>query len=334
MPGSFSPNSIGLLAPLKDWLADQQVREISINQPGEVFVDRCGYFKRYARPLLTEAWLRNVGQLLANEHKKPFDTTAPLLSAELSDGARVYAILPPIARYPLMTIRCQTQVTCRLQAYPYRGLSDGGPKPVGEHAHRVSESLREQSSLSRLYANHDWHAWIRAAILAHKNIVISGATASGKTSFLNACLHEIPLDERVITLEDVRELQVPHANQVSLLAHEQAEFSISMQQLLRSALRLRPDRIIMGEMRGQEVVDFVSACLTGHRGSMATIHAGSPHQALSRMAQLYQQDMAMAGFSREAIDALLKSAIDGIVQLHRDGHHYTIDKVYWRGAES
>ncbi len=329
---NFAPNSNGLLAPLKQWLNDQTVREIAINRPEEIFIERKGHFTHHALPILTERWLQTLGQLLANENKRQFNTQSPLLNGQLLDGARIYAILPPVARYPMLTIRRQVKMTCGLEAY-----SQGEPRlsrmaHASTYAYKVSEQLKQTSQLLTLHQQKNWHHFIRLAITQSKNIVISGPTACGKTTFLNACLQEVPLHERIIILEDVRELQAPHANQVQLLTLEGCQVAISMQTLLRSALRLRPDRIIMGEIRGQEITDFISACLTGHRGSMASIHAGSTQQAQVRMTQLYRQDPAMAVLAEHDIQQLLHSAIDVIVQLMRRGNQYKITSVYYRDA--
>lgn len=145
--------------------------------------------------------------------------------------------------------------------------------------------LGDEKQLVRLYQQQNWADFVKCAIELKKNIVISGGTSSGKTTFLNACLRHIPLSERIILLEDAREIDIPHPNQVSLLSSkgDQALAKVSMQDLVQCCLRLRPDRIIVGEVRGREILDFLSASSTGHEGSFTSIHANNPRIAFMRM---------------------------------------------------
>ena len=166
-----------------------------------------------------------------------------------------------------------------------------------------------------------------------KNILISGGTSTGKTTFLNACLKEIPHDERIITLEDVREVKISHHNKVHLLASkgEQGTARTTMTQLIEASLRLRPDRIILGELRGKEAADFINAPATGHDGSLASIHASSPTLAFIRLVHMVKLNPGM-NLSRDDILTDLHHLIDVVVQIKRVriGSHYqrTISDIY------
>ena len=161
--------------------------------------------------------------------------------------------------------------------------------------------------------------------------MISGGTSSGKTTFLNACLRHIPIDERILLLEDVREIDTPHPNQVSLLASkgDQGLSKISMQDLVQCCLRLRPDRIIVGEIRGKEVLDFLGACSTGHEGSLTSIHANNPRVALMRMTQLYKQNN-VPSMSDQDIMREINEVVDIIVQVGKGTKGRLVQSVYYK----
>lgn len=191
----------------------------------------------------------------------------------------------------------------------------------------------DDSKLQFLYNHREWHAFLQEAIQAKKNIVISGGTSSGKTTFLNALISEIPLDERIITLEDTREVSIPHQNHVSLLASKggQGASKISMQDLLQSSLRLRPDRIIMGEIRGAEIMDFVNSCSTGHEGSMTSIHANNPKIAIMRMTQMYKLNNVPSMRDKDILQEL-NEVIDIIIQVGKTPRGREMLHCYYKGA--
>ena len=202
----------------------------------------------------------------------------------------------------------------------------------GENFLTYPHKLNPESKLSYLYKTKNYAEFIKLAITLRKNIVISGGTSSGKTTYLNACIKYIPKDQRLILLEDTRELKVSHDNYVSLLASkgEQSRANITMQDLVQCALRLRPDRIIMGEIRGKEIMDFVSACSTGHDGSLTSIHANSPTGAFMRMVQLYKLN-CVPSMRDEEILAQLKSVIDIVIQLNKTSRGRCVGGIYFKG---
>lgn len=328
---SCAPGSIGLLRPLQDFLDDEQVSEILINKPQEVYIEREGCLTRFELPELTTQYLRRLFVLLANENKQTLSDSSPILSGNLKDGSRVQLVIPPASLYETLSIRKFTLKQLNFEDYSALGFFSG-TQAVG-----LDESTQnnEEPHLLHLYHAKHWQEFIRQAIIHKKNIIISGGTSSGKTTFLNSCLGQIPLDERIITLEDTYEIDTPHLNLVRLKALKQTGDFISritMQDLVQATLRLRPDRIIMGEIRGKEIFDFVSACSTGHSGTLATIHANNPKVAFMRMAQLYKLNQ-VAGMEEADIYKVLHEAIDIVVQLQKTPSGRRLVEVYYKQAQ-
>lgn len=324
----FAPGVTGLLSPLQDFLDDEQVSEILINRPQEAFIERKGKMLRFDLPVLTSQYLRRLFMLIANENKQTLSETSPLLSGNLEDGSRVQLVIPQAAQYETLSIRKFTMQRLNFEDYARKGFFND-VKAVGiEDSTTIDEN---QQSLQRLYQEQNWQAFLKQAILAKKNIVISGATSSGKTTFLNSCTEQIPLDERLITLEDTYEIKAPHQNIVRLKALKSMQNGITMQDLVQASLRLRPDRIIMGEIRGREIFDFVSACSTGHSGALATIHANNPKVAFMRMAQLYKLNN-VSGMSEADIYNVLHEVIDVVVQLQKTPQGRRLTEVYYKHA--
>lgn len=330
MPATYAPNAVGLLAPLRPWLEDAQVSEILINQPGEVFIERNGQLRAYPVAAYDERRLLMLFQLIANENQQELSPQKPLLSGSLADGSRVQLVLPPTARYPTLSIRRQVVKQLSLADYQQTNFYHNA-QPFDLEAKTAAHLPKSERQLIQLYQAQAWEDFISAAILAKKNIVIAGGTSSGKTTFLNACLKAIPLDERLIVLEDTREIELAHANRVQLLAPKNAQglAQVSMQDLVQCCLRLRPDRIIMGEIRGKEILDFVAACSTGHEGSLTTIHANNPRIALMRMTQMYKLNnvpsMRDADILRE-----LTEVIDVIIQVAKTPTGRQVQSVYYK----
>ncbi len=328
--GEFAPHSDGLLAPLTPWLQDAEVSEILLNQPGEVYVEKQGGMTRFAVPALNERTLRRLFQLIANENRQTLSEQKPLLSASLQDGSRVQLVLPPTAQYHTLSIRRKVvkQLTLddydRLKFYRQAQSFDVNADPL-------SQLGPDEQQLVCLYQKKQWGDFIRRAIELNKNIVISGGTSSGKTTYLNACLHHIPLHERLLILEDAREIDSPHPNQVRLLCSrgDQGLASVSMQALVQCCLRLRPDRIIVGEIRGQEILDFLGACSTGHDGSMTSIHANHPRMAFMRMTQLYKQNN-VPSMSDQDILRELHEVVDVIVQVGKVPGGRAVQSIYYK----
>lgn len=317
----FAPGAAGLLAPFQTWLDDPLVSEIMVNQPEAIWIEREGQMQQHFISDLNEKRLRRLFQLIATENQQKLDEEHPILSGSIPDGSRIQCVLPPVAKYPTFAIRRQVVRRLSLQDYKQRNYYQQC-EFFDKSANTIEQLDEEDQHLCKLYQDNDWDAFIRHAILYKKVIVISGATSSGKTTFINACLQHIPYSERIILLEDTREIEISHPNQVSLLAvkqkvHREIKQTVSMQDLVQASLRLRPDRIILGEIRGAEILDFLNACSTGHEGSITSIHANNPHIAFMRMKQMYRLNNVPA-MTDQDIERELNNVVDIIIQLKKN----------------
>jgi type IV secretion system protein VirB11 len=289
------------LQPFRQWLDCDTVTEILINRPGEVWIEdsrRPGMQKVDAVDI-DDRLVQRLAEQVARVSHQGINREHPLLGATLPDGARVQFCGPPATRrHWAMAIRRHRRLDLPLDAY------DSGPIPPSREA-----EMPDASGLPI--------AFLRAAIAARKTILISGGTSTGKTTFLNSMLGEIPGEERVVVVEDTPELRLPGANGVGLVAvkGELGEARITPNDLLQAALRLRPDRIVLGELRGAESVSFLRAINTGHPGSFSTIHANNLRGALEQLALMVMQ--TGIGLSRLDTIEYAASVIDVIVQLGR-----------------
>ncbi len=328
--GTYAPTSTGLLEPLKPWLSDPEVSEILMNKPNEIYVEKHGQLQRENIPEFDQRRVMMLFQLIANESRQEVSEKKPLLSASLQDGSRVQIILPPTAKHHTLSIRRKVVRNFNLADYDKSNFYQDA-QPFDVKKIDFTQLGQEEQQLSLLYSQQAWGAFIRRAIELKKNIVISGGTSSGKTTFLNACLHHIPIEDRILILEDAREIDTPHPNQVSLLSSkgDQGLAKVSMQDLVQCCLRLRPDRIIVGEIRGKEVLDFLGACSTGHEGSLTSIHANNPRVALMRMTQLYKQNN-VPSMSDEDILREINEVVDVIIQVGKTSAGRRVKGIYYK----
>jgi type IV secretion system protein VirB11 len=340
----FSKAGQGLaLVPLKPWLTDPLVSEILINRPQEVFIEKNGAITRYEVPELTQKSLSNLFQVIAVANQQTLDRQRPILYGSLLDGSRVTLVIPSTSLHHTLSIRRKVVKDFKLHEYLeqdfYRRtklitdledelslLDDKELDLVKQFKHIITIQDKYNTQDVQL----EIHNFIKQAVVAKKNIVFSGGTSSGKTTYLNACIKEIPTHERIITIESPRELEVTHPNYVSLLASKggQGEAKVTNQDLVKSCMRLRPDRIIMGEIIGGEIIDFVSACTTGHEGSITTIHANNPKLAFSRMAGLYKHNQIV--MTDNEIITELKGAIDIIIQLGKEHDGRMVQSIWYK----
>ncbi len=289
------------LAPFRQWLDRDTVTEILVNRPGEIWIEDAAQpgMQRVAAPQVDDKLVQRLAEQVARVSHQGINREHPLLGATLPDGARVQFCGPPATRkHWAMAIRRHRRLDLPLDAY------DAGPL-----ASRLEPDLPDPGQ--------EPVAFLRAAIKARLTILISGGTSTGKTTFLNAMLGEIPREERVVLVEDTPELKLPGANGVGLVAvkGELGEAKVTANELLQSALRLRPDRIVLGELRGAESVSFLRAINTGHPGSFSTIHANSLRGALEQLSLMVMQ--TGIGLTRSDTLAYASSVIDVIVQLDR-----------------
>jgi type IV secretion system protein VirB11 len=287
------------LAPFRPWLDRPDVSEILVNRPGEAWIESGAAMERVDLPTIDETLMRRLAEQVARFSHQGINRAQPLLAATLPDGARIQIVAPPATRaHWAMAIRRHRLIDVPLDAY------DRGPLAPIQRAPMPDAQI-------------DPIGYLRAAVARRRTILISGGTSSGKTTFLNALLREVPDHERIILVEDTPEIRLPGANGLGLVAVKGAlgEAMVGTNDLLQAALRLRPDRIVLGELRGAEAVSFLRAINTGHPGSFSTIHANSPSGALDQLALMVMQ--AGLGLSRSDTLAYARSVIDVVVQLDR-----------------
>ena len=311
------------LAPLVGMLARPDVTDIYVNRPGELWIETTtGTIERHDAPALDEATLARLARQIAALSHQGISREHPLLSATLPDGARAQVVAPPATRGPLaLAIRKHVSPDLALGDYVAAGaFAETRRGKPGERS-EVDRTLR-----AKLDAG-DVAGMLSMAVKARKNILVSGSTSSGKTTFLNALIREIPAEERLILIEDTPELVVDQANVVGLLAARSAlgEAQVTANDLLAASLRMRPDRIILGELRGPEAFAFLRAINTGHPGSMTTVHADSAERAIEQIVLLALQ--AGTQLSRDDIRHYISSTVDVFVQLQRTGGKRSVAEV-------
>jgi type IV secretion system protein VirB11 len=303
------------LAPLEPWLARADVTEILINRPGEIWVESNGRaaMEMIAVPELTTLALSRLAAQVARANNQGVNRAQPLLSGRLPDGARIQIIAPPATRQHMaIAIRKHVQVDVSLTDYVASGaFSNVRTRDDGSAA-------RADAELRAILDAGDILGFLQQCVARRKNILIAGGTSSGKTTFLNALLKQIPEQQRIIVIEDTPEVLLDRPNAVGLVAvrGESGEAMVTTEDLLQASLRLRPDRLLLGEMRGAEAFSFLRAINTGHPGSISTIHADTPRGAIEQVALLALQ--ARVNLRREEIIAYAGTVIDVVVQLKRN----------------
>ncbi len=311
------------LAPLAAVLARPDVTDIYVNRPGEVWAETLGgAVERYDAPGLDTATLERLARQVAAISHQGISREHPLLSASLPDGSRVQIAAPPATRGDMaIAIRKHVSSDLALDDYVAAGaFADTSRRTV---AGKSATDLR----LAELLEAGDIAGMLAAAVKARKNILVSGGTSTGKTTFLNALIREIPPEERLILIEDTPELHQHHDNLVGLLAVRGAlgEARVSATDLLAASLRMRPDRIILGELRGEEAYTFLRAINTGHPGSMTSVHADSAERAIEQIVLLVLQ--AGTQLSRDDVRHYVRSTVDVYVQLARTGGQRRVAEV-------
>ena len=276
--------------PLEPFLRDDSVTEVMVNNYDRIFVERLGKIERTTATFADNAHLLRIIDKIVSQIGRRVDEASPMVDARLPDGSRVNAIIPPLSlKGPTMTIR-------KFSRDPY-----------------TMNDLISFGTLSPKAAQ-----FLAACVKGKLNILISGGTGTGKTTTLNAMSAFVPNDERIVTIEDAAELQLQQEHVITLESRPpniEGQGEVRIRELVRNALRMRPDRIIVGEVRGAETLDMLQAMNTGHEGSLTTIHANSPRDALSRLETL----VLTAGFELplRAIREQISSAFDLLIQISR-----------------
>ena len=307
------------LAPLKPWLERPEVTDIWVNRAGEAWIEETsGKISRQAVPELTDVALERLARQIAATSHQGVNREKPLLSASLPDGSRVQIVGPPATRSGVaLAVRKHTLSDMTLDDLSQTGVF----KTPGNAAAGAAED-----ELDRLLKAGQSMAFLKLAVKSRKTIVLSGGTSSGKTTLLNALVKEIDTAERLILIEDAPEIRLIHENAVGLIAArgDSGEAQVDAEDLLQAALRMRPDRIMLGELRGREAFAFLRAVNTGHPGSITTLHADSPQGAIDQIALLALLSGIDVGW--DAVRAYIRQVVDVVVQLKRtDGERRVVE---------
>jgi len=307
---NFQYQMLGIL----DSMQSPDVTEICINRPGELYLERRRGWERVEVPTLTFERARQFCTAVVNESNtgQRITDTDPVVSLTFPTGQRAQFVIPPAcdAGKVSISIRLPSRKTRSLDDY----AGDGFFARIAEEAPQLSDFDGELLELRR---NRQYAEFFRLAVRYRKNIVVSGATGSGKTTFMKSLVREIPDDERLVTIEDARELFIAQPNVVHLLYSKggQSASNVTAKSCMEACLRMKPDRIILAELRGDEAFYFIRNCASGHPGSITSCHAGSTSQTWDQLALMVKASSEGRGLEFEVIKRLLRMAIDIVVHV-------------------
>jgi type IV secretion system protein VirB11 len=334
-PAVPEPSSLDLfLHPLQPWLADGTLTEICINRPYEAFVEREAGWTRDHLAFASLDWCLSLAKLVANHTRQRISPSEPVLSATLPGGQRIQIVLPPA------TEDGKVSITIRRPAHTLWTLEQLHAKGVFEQVRTTPTDTAGTATLDDtdrdllgLAQRQEWVHFLRLAVRARKNILLSGATGSGKTTVSKALILEVPSDERLITIEDVKELSLQNQpNHVRLFYSQggQGLAQVTAGELLASAKRQRPDRVFVSELRtGDEVYDYLVSINSGHPGSITSVHADSAEMAFVALAQLLKRSEAGRGMSTKEGVELAQLSIDIVVQCSRLQQRRFVSEVWY-----
>ena len=300
------------LQPLEDILAQEGVSEISINEPERGWVEKFGKMYSASLPQFTYKHLYGLAKLIAQSTDQMISEEKPLLSATLPNGCRVQVVLPPVCPKGTVAFSIRKPTSTKYSLDDYEKMGAFATSVIQEQNDKNDYILQALLEKGRI------KDFLRGCVRFKKNLIISGGTSTGKTTFTNALMQEIPHEERLITVEDAREIVLNlHHNKLHLVASKggQGRSEVSTQDLIEACLRLRPDRIIVGEIRGKEAFSFLRAINTGHPGSISTLHADSPTMAIEQLKLMVMQ--AGLGMEPNEVRNYITQVVDIIVQLKR-----------------
>lgn len=322
--GQDSSVLLHYLAPLQRCLEPDDVTELVVNRPGELAIERAGGWEWREVPELTEAWLATLAKAAAAYTAQDVTDETPICSTVLPQGERCQIVLPPAAERLSLTIRKPSAVSFDLPAMAAAGLFD--------HTAIARNDLSDvEHELLALRDACDWPGFFRLAVECRRNILISGATGSGKTTLAKTLAQIIPAHERLLTIEDARELTLPHRNAVHLLFSKDGQglAKVGAKQLLESALRMRPDRVLLQELRDGSAFYFLRGVNSGHPGSITTIHADSATLAFEQLTLLVKESEGGRDLVRSDIRDLLHSMVDVVVQMRRIDGRFRMTEVWY-----
>ncbi len=297
--------------PIRDYLNNPLLLDLCINKPGEVFVQLHSGWECYQNAEITEGWLRQFIKASTVHVKQVTNEQSPILSTTLFSGERLQAVMPPASLYPCVTIRRPSDKLYSIEELDKQGAFK---KPVNKEKTANNKVIKAKHILD----SGNVLEFLKFAVKEKLNIIVAGATGSGKTTFTKALIREIPLDERIITIEDAAELELLHKNVVNLFYAREIDNKtntyVTAKDLLISCLRMKPDRIMLSEIRDEEAYYFLRNVNSGHPGSITSIHANTPRQAIDQLTLMIKQSRAGSGIPKADIYQLVRSLVDIIIQ--------------------
>ena len=318
------------LRALRPLLSRCDVTELCINRPGVAFLETGEGWQREAIPFADFDWCRRLAKLVANSTRQRVDEESPLLSASLPSGERIQIVLPPATSAGCVAISIRRPSD---QVWSIEELSASG---IFRATRRATDALDEtEVELSKLLESRDYETFMRRAVASRKNILVSGPTGSGKTTWTKALIREIPSEERLITIEDAEELVLDrHPNHVRLFysKDDQGLSHVTPKQLLESCLRMKPDRILLAELRAEEAFDYLRNVNSGHPGSITSVHAASAELAFEQLVLLVKQSRGGQELPRADIKQLLYLLVDVVIQFGVERHQRFIREIWFDPA--
>ena len=314
------------LAPLLPLLEPDGVTELVINRPGEAGIEDRNGWTWHELPELDSDWLNTLAVAAASFTHQDVDAQAPICSTILPGGERCQIVIPSVtpSGCPSFTIRKPSTVTMPIDALASAGL-------FATTRASAKGFTDVDAELVALRDTGDWPAFVTIAVAARKNILVSGATGSGKTTLAKALIQLIPAGERLLTIEDTRELIVPHRNVVHMVYSSEGQglAQVGAKQLLESALRMRPDRVLLQELRDGTAFFYLRNVNSGHPGSITTVHAGSAAGAFEQLTLLVKESEGGRDLARDDIRGLLRMLVDIVVQTRRHGGRFEVEEIYF-----
>ncbi|MHB8477975.1 MAG: P-type DNA transfer ATPase VirB11 [Steroidobacteraceae bacterium] len=315
------------LRALRPLLANAEVMELCINRPLQAFLETRDGWRSEPLPFADFEWCTRFAKLVANSTQQRIDATAPLLSASLPSGERVQIVVPPAT-----TAGC-VAIAIRRPADRVWSIEELSRRGIFRRTLKAGRKLDDtEEELLRLLGSSDYEAFMRLAVRSRKNILVSGPTGSGKTTWTKALIREIPSEERLITIEDARELILDrHPNHVRLFysKDDQGLARVTPKQLLESCLRMKPDRILLAELRAEEAFDYLRNVNSGHPGSITSVHATSAELAFEQLVLLVKQNPGGRELARSDIKSLLYLLIDVVIQFGVERHQRFIKEIWF-----
>jgi type IV secretion system protein VirB11 len=315
------------LQALRPLLSRDDVMELCINRPHEAFLETHLGWQREHLAFADFDWCGRLAKLIANSTQQRIDATSPLLSASLPSGERVQIVMPPAT-----TPGC-VAIAIRRPAERVWSIEELAGRGIFRRAKQAAQCLDEtEHELQRLLGLGEFEAFMRLAVVSRKNIVVSGPTGSGKTTWTKALIREIPSDERLVTIEDAKELVLDrHPNHVRLFysKDDQGVARVTPRQLLESCLRMKPDRILLAELRAEEAFDYLRNVNSGHPGSITSVHATSAELAFEQLVLLVKQNQGGRELARSDIKSLLYMLVDVVIQFGVERHERFIREIWY-----